>query len=403
LTHFGRHPVHAPFRAALLWFALLVCAATANAAGDDSSTRLAEVRQRIAQLVRGLEAERAARDRLATRLQQAEQAVARGEREIRTLSETIGTKKRRLTALRARAAQVERALRKGLEGLAAQLRAGYAMGRQDRLQLLLNQEDPAALARVLAYHGYFVRARAHQVETLRGTLAELRKLAGDIAGATTKLAELRDGKRNAQHELELKRKDRAAVLVRIEGRIADRKRRLGRLREDEQRLTRLIATLRRELADIPVNLDRKVSFKARKGRLPWPTNGRVLQRYGTTRRGTNLKWQGILIGAKSGTPVRAVHRGRVAFADWLRGYGLMLIIDHGAGYMSLYGHNRSLYKEPGDWVEDGELVARVGDSGGKTRPALYFEIRAGGAPLDPRRWLARRVNGRARQAALVSP
>jgi len=388
----------------LLAIALLTGAWAARAAtSDNSAARLAEVRQRIAKLVAGLKTERAPRDRSAVRLQQAEQAVARVAREIRSLNSTINTQQRRLAALRARTRQVQRAMRKGLATLAAQLRADYAMGRQDRLRLLLNQENPAVLARVLAYHGYFIRARARQVEALRGTLAKLRGLAADIAGAAAKVAKLRDEKRKAQQALQRSRGNRATVLARIEGRIADRKRRLRRLREDEQRLTKLLASLRRELADIPINLDRTASFKARKGRLPWPVSGRVLERYGTTRPGTNLRRQGILIGADFGTPVVAIHRGRVAFADWLRGYGLMLIIDHGDGYMSLYGHNQALYKEPGDWVEDGELVARVGDSGGKSKPALYFEIRAGGTPLDPRRWLSRRNNARKRHAALVSP
>jgi len=145
------------------------------------------------------------------------------------------------------------------------------------------------------------------------------------------------------------------------------------------------------LADIPANPNEKQDFDKLKGHLPWPVKGRILARYGTSKDQGHLKWRGVLIATKYGTPVKAISHGRVAFSDWLQGFGFITIIDHGDGYMSLYGHNETLLKQAGDWVNAGDVIATSGDSGGQPRPALYFEIRSHGKPVNPSNWCTSKV------------
>lgn len=180
-------------------------------------------------------------------------------------------------------------------------------------------------------------------------------------------------------------------------RIQDRESRVARLRTDERRLVELVDALRASLTDDALKIPSSRTFEQSRGRLRWPVSGSVLARYGAPRGESGLTWQGMLIGAPAGETVHSIHRGRVAYADWLRGFGLLLIIEHEDGFMSLYGHNDTLTRETGDWVESGEIVATVGDSGGHSRSALYFEIRRAGRPVNPRRWCAAPAG-----AALVS-
>ncbi len=395
-------------RAALLALALAAAPGPPPAAAENpdqgaSAQRLAELRRRISELAARLRADLSARDRVSAELREVERRSGALEAEIRALDERLGEGERRLATLRARREAARRDLAALLDALARQLRTGYAIGRRDELKLLLNLERPATLSRVLAYHGYFARARARRIAALRVAIGEMRELADSIARANAALAALRADKDRARARLAGERERRAGLLARIEGTIADRSRRLERLQADEKRLTELLASLARELADIPLEVDRAARFAARKGRLPWPVAGRLRRAFGTPRPGGTLTWKGVLVAAPRGAPVRAIHRGRVAYADWLRGYGLLLIIDHGEGFMTLYGHNQSLFKEAGDWVEDGELIATVGDSGGISEPGLYFEIRRRGRPINPRRWLARAAPRQSAAGTLVRP
>ena len=381
-------------RVLALAIALAAPGAAVPASTDDanaapaSEARLAGVRQRIAELAHRLQREVSERDGLAMRLRDSETAAAGLRAELRAIEERASRARSRVAKLHARAGELDQRLTHDLALLAAGIRTGYALGRRDRIKLLLNQQDPTTVSRVLAYHGYFTRARAARVAALRDTLAEAREIEGALAAQTAHLEELRRDKSGAIAALEREREQRRELLAAIDGRIADRSRRLARLRADEKQLAALVEGLRRQLADIPLTLDRSRGFATLAGHLPWPAKGKLRHRFGQRRQGA-LRWRGVLVGAAAGSPVRAIRRGRVAYADWLRGYGLLLIIDHGDGYMSLYGHNQSLFKQPGDWVEDGEPVAAVGDSGGSARAGLYFEIRRRGKPVDPLRWLAR--------------
>ena len=161
---------------------------------------------------------------------------------------------------------------------------------------------------------------------------------------------------------------------------------LSQLRKDERALKRILKSLTDLLSDIPGSLTNVKSFGQLKGQLPWPSGGKLTTRFGTARGDSGKRWSGVIIGTQRGDDVRAIARGRVAFSDWLRGYGLLLILDHGDGYMSLYGHNESVYRDTGEWVESGQVIASVGDSGGQHHTGLYFEIRRDGKPINPVKW-----------------
>ena len=207
-----------------------------------------------------------------------------------------------------------------------------------------------------------------------------------MAEEVATIAALRGERQSRLAELDERRAARADAMRALVDRIKDHESRVARLRTDERRLVELVEALRASLTDDALKIRGSRTFEQMRGRLRWPVSGSVLARYGAPRGESGLTWQGMLIGAPAGEAVHSIHRGRVAYADWLRGFGLLLIIEHEDGFMSLYGHNGTLTRETGDWVESGEIVATVGDSGGHSRSALYFEIRRAGRPVNPRRW-----------------
>ena len=274
------------------------------------------------------------------------------------------------------------------EQLAEEARAAYAMGRQQQVKLLLNQEQPAAMGRMLTYFTYLSRARTRRIESMRSTIDRLHALESDIELKTRHLAGLRDKHKARFNALQEQKKQRKQLVETLSGQLAAQGDELEHLQEDEKQLQTLVYSLQELLTDIPVDANQQQPFKSLKGKLRWPAKGRLSRRFGTQRGNSGLTWQGVLISAPEGGRVQAVSEGRVAFADWLRGFGLLLIIDHGDGYMSLYGQNQALYKEVGEWVDSGEVVATLGVSGGQSDAGLYFELRHKGRPQNPVSWCA---------------
>jgi septal ring factor EnvC (AmiA/AmiB activator) len=257
------------------------------------------------------------------------------------------------------------------------------IGREEPLKLLLNQKDPERAGRMFAYYGYFGRARAGQIHQIEDNVQSLSKLDAQLEEEDGKLAELEKAQRAQLAGLEQARARRGVVLASLEAESHTRSESLERLRGQQAGLEKLLKELRQALEKFPV--DSNAEFARLRGRLVWPVNGRLVARFGETRAG-GVKWDGVLVATERGAPVRAVYQGRVIYADWLPGLGLLTIVDHGDGYMSLYGHNERLYKAAGEQVAAGDEIASAGDSGGTTRPELYFEIRKGGRPVDPRPW-----------------
>ena len=264
-----------------------------------------------------------------------------------------------------------------------EVRAAYLMGRSEPLKLLLNQEDPARAGRMLAYYGYFGRARAGEIARIETDVRELDALDRALAGEDERLAALEAQRHDELGQLEQSRARRRTALVSLQAESRTSAARLERLQRDRSGLESLLRELKRSMqAQMPAGHG---AFAQLRGKLPWPVSGRLEARYGETRAG-GLRWDGELIETQRGAEVRAVSDGRVIFADWLPGLGLLIIVDHGDGYLSLYGHNERLYEAVGAPVKAGEPIAAAGDSGGSPRPELYFEIRKAGHPIDPRPW-----------------
>jgi septal ring factor EnvC (AmiA/AmiB activator) len=275
------------------------------------------------------------------------------------------------------------------DALAGELRTAYVNGREEQLKLLLNQEDPESLGRTLAYYGYFGRARAGRIDGIRDKLEHLALVREKIATETERLRSLEGQQEQQVDALRLAQQKRSKAVSNINAQIKTRSSELKRLESQSRALEKLIADLRRALEDVPVA--KQAPFEGLRGKLPWPVQqGKVLARFGQPRAGGSMRWQGMLIGTERGARVRAPFAGRVVYADWLPGMGLMVVLDHGKGYMSLYGHNDELFRKVGDSIDAGEVIGSVGDSGGSKQPALYFEVRRGKQPVDPETWLQRR-------------
>lgn len=360
-------------------------------AGERSAkeAELKQLRTRIAALQNELESARGQYDALRKRLRHSEQQIGSLTRKLRQLDTELGDRQAKLETLQQRANELEQLVASQRHYLAGQIRASYAMGRQEYMKILLNQENPATVGRVITYYDYLNKARIKRIETLGRNLRDLEQVRSELESETQRLRALRQQRAEEKRQLEASREERLEVLQRLKRQLADKDVQLAGMQRDEQELKQLIQALSEALEDIPAEPGNRKPFGTLKGKLKWPTSGPLLASYGSPRKLGKLVWQGVRIGAGSGQDVRAISYGRVAFADWLRGYGLLIIIDHGDGYMSLYGHNQSLYKETGDWVEAGEVVATVGDSGGQENSGLYFEIRKDGQPTDPVRWCRR--------------
>jgi septal ring factor EnvC (AmiA/AmiB activator) len=242
---------------------------------------------------------------------------------------------------------------------------------------------------MLVYFDYYNRARSARIGQVAGELDKLAMLERETDRVAAALAALEGEQARELAALERSRDERKAAVAKLDAEIRDGTAAVGKLRAEEQRLAELVTRLGELMAGFPVDTD--APFQTLKGKLAWPVQGKLAGDYGQPRGGGTVKWNGVLLEATAGTPVRAVYHGRVAFADWLQGLGLLVIVDHGGGYMSLYGHNEALLKESGDWVEPGEAIAQVGDTGGQSRAALYFEIRYNGEPVNPHPWIARRA------------
>lgn len=265
------------------------------------------------------------------------------------------------------------------------LRASYMSGRESYIKVLLNQDDSALSARMLHYYGAFNGARLAEINRFKETLTELATTATQITTANQELTN-RQTDLNAQLvALNANQNSRQALLKELDASISSRSGELQQLQEDRGRLEELIKQIAEAIVNIPPP-EQLTPFSATRGHLPWPVSGKPLNKFGSTYSDGNLHRQGVLLAADVGSPVRSVHPGRVVFADWLRGSGLLVVVDHGEGYLSLYANNQSLVKKKGDWVNRGEALATAGANGGMDTPGIYFEIRHNGEAQDPASW-----------------
>lgn len=360
---------------------------TARAHTDASRARaqLEAVRSQIARIALQVSRGQAERDQLTRQLQVTEKSVGKAQAALDDLRQQRDAGAGRRAELEAQKRQLEADLAGNRGELAAQLRAAYLTGRQEPLKLLLNQGDPAQAGRMFAYYSYFGRARAMQIQAIEADLQRIGELNDQLQAQDQKLATLQQAQQDQVAALEQARSHRMQVLASISARTQTRAERLTRLRQQQSDLESLLAQLRRATASLPEEDLGHSPFAQLRGKLSPPVPGRIIARYGQVRAG-GLRWQGDLFATQRDAPVHAISQGRVVYADWLAGLGLLIIVDHGNGYMSLYGHNARLYESVGQHVAAGQTIAQAGDSGGSARPELYFEIRKEGKPVDPRLW-----------------
>lgn len=359
---------------------------------SQQQARLEQLRERIGQLQTHIKQTRDEHSQLNRQLERAEQQIGRLARRLRVLAGRLKRQQGRLASLQGDEARQQKGLEAEREALAEQVRSAYALGRQERIKLLLNQQDPDRMSRVFAYYDYLNRARAQRMQRIETRLSELADLGLKIGKEEKKLRGLQQDRLVEKQALEVTQVARLEVLKTLKSELVTQDHQMHQLRRDEGRLKELLAGLQKVLSDIPTDGSIEKKFSQRKGRMPWPSKGRIVASFGSAKVGS-IQWDGVMISAPEGREVHAVHHGRVAYADWLRGYGLLLIIDHGDGWMSLYGHNQSLFKETGDWVTTNEPVASVGNSGGREDYGVYFGIRRKGKAVDPVAW-CRRTKGK---------
>lgn len=348
---------------------------------------LQAVERQVEALGQDLIGRNAERRVLIAELEERERDVAALAVAGRELARLVDDQTRVSQELRRRETEEQNSLEREIARLSELLRTAYAMGRADVLRLLLNQEDPVRASRVLSYFAYFNRDRVGRIRAVESRAQRLALLARDAEREASRLRDLAGQQEATRVRLEAAKAERARVLANLEGTISSREEDLSLLQRDAENLRLLVEHLRQR-AEIRAELGvQREPFAQRRGNLTWPLlEGRVRAGFGSAKEGSELTLDGVLLVAREGEEVRAIYDGRVVYADWLRGFGMLLVIDHGDGYMSLYGHNEALLKEVGEWVAAGEVIALSGTSGGRDDPVLYFAIRRHGEPLDPATW-----------------
>ena len=387
-------PVRNLFIAAFV--AIATCVAQGQTVPTDDAARQHEeaatkqkldtLRGEIRKLADQLKAIEAQRGGVAAELRERETRIGAVAKDVRALDGKLGEQQAALSELEGKRGELEKRLSTQRESLAALLRSAYALGRHEELKLILQQDETATASRVLAYHRYFQRARIARIGELLADLADLAKVQQAIEAQAAEIQVTRAQRLGEAQTLEHERGERQALIARLDVDLKDQGSRLAALGKDEKALTELLEKLRDVFADIPKQLAGAEPFADHRGRMAWPLAGKLSVAFGALD-DSGRPISGVVVSTRTGAEVRAISYGRVAYADWLKGYGLIVILDHGDGYMSLYGYNETLLKGVGDWVEAGETIATAGSSGGRKEPGLYFELRLKGKPLDPKGWL----------------
>ena len=369
---------------------MLACAVITPGAqaATEKPAKLKRLRAEIARLQAQEASDLKRKHHVQAQLSALEKRIAGTTRVLDKLASRMDSLEAKQKTLQAKSAQAEGQAQAASRELAAALRAAFVLGREPQLKLALNGNNPATVARMLGYYGYYSKARAARLMTLSRTVEHYQSLQKQLAATASELHQATQKRQASLAELQKTRKARQTVIAQLDRDIASKHNRARRLQRDADRLSKLIDSVNQDLADVPTNLLNDVNFGKLRGHLPWPIAGQLVNRYGGHRAGGDLTWEAVRIAAPSGTAIHAIAYGRVAYAGWLPYYGLVLMIDHGSGYLTVYGHNETIYKQVGDWVKPGDLVATVGTSGGQKKPMLYFQIRYKGRTLNPQRWCA---------------
>nr|WP_100547359.1 MULTISPECIES: murein hydrolase activator EnvC [unclassified Pseudomonas] len=405
---------------ALILLSSLIAPAIADQRAD-TQRQLEAARQDVAELKKLLEKLQQEKSGVQQQLKKTETEMGDLENQVKELQRELKGSEQEIQRLDQEKKKLQGARTEQQQLIAIQARAAYQSGRQEYVKLLLNQQNPEKFSRTLTYYDYLSQARLEQLAAFNETLRQLANVEQEINNHQAQLQTQKAGLDERHAKLAEARKERQQALAKLNRDFATRDQRLKARQQEQAELGRVLKTIEETLARQAREAEeaRKRAlaaqqaeqarpgqqpsqpsgplvtsgavyggpFASARGKLPWPVDGRLVARYGTPRGGdARTKWDGVLIGAPAGSQVRAVHGGRVVFADWLRGAGLLVILDHGNGYLSLYGHNQNLLKSAGDVVKAGDPIATVGSSGGQETSALYFAIRQNGRPSDPAQW-----------------
>lgn len=368
---------------------VLVTSLPAHARSDtDPATtkrELEQVKKRIDKLQQAIKSTRSERSAAENELKKVEQEIGSTRGKLREVQAQQNEAQAQLAKLEAQQKELHAAMERQRSAMRGDIVAAYRSGRQEYLKLVLNQEEPERLSRLMKYYDYFRGARLQRLNAFNQTLSDIASNEIQIQDRMAELDTLKTDLEAEQEQLQEAQGRRKSLLAKLDSSLQNRTAQVGQLKANQSELEKVLRAVQESLADLPANLGQK-PFASLAGKLKWPTSGRMLYRFGAYREQGALRWNGVLIGAPPGSAVRAVHNGRVVFSDWMRGFGNLIIIDHGGGYMSLYGHNETFLRGPGDWVRGGETIATSGSSGGQNQAGLYFEIRHKGSPVNPARW-----------------
>ncbi len=356
--------------------------------GEASQQQLEEIRAAIQKVNQWLDKAQAEKGSLEAELRDIERNVSRTSREIHKIGAQLENTQSRLTSEETRKKELTQKVKEQERQLKQQINTIYAMGDEPGIKALLNTETPQELGRTLTYYDYLNRARAQEIQQFRDTLQALNHTKARILAENQTLIAQKQSLFEKRDQLRAQQTKREATVGQLKRSISGKTQELNKLAGDQDRLLRLLAEIEKTISTLKLPHEDQ-PFASKRKSLPWPVSGKIAYAFGASIDNTGIKANGIFITAPDGASITTPHYGRVMFADWMRGFGLMLIIDHNDGYMTIYGHNKALLKELGEWVKPGDLLAYAGNSGNLTESGLYFEIRKDGKPVDPISWLER--------------
>ena len=373
-----------------LLLSLFFCCNTVYASKNEDMVhyqgKLEILQKSIAKIQHHLSGTKKQRSEVLTELKKLESEISKNAIVLKALDEDVQKTRKQKTKLERDLVQLKKQLQGQQSALSEQMRSAYSMGHQQNLKMLLNQQNPALLGRTQEYFNYFNRSRTQQIDTFSETIKRKKRTESELKQTLITQNRLLQTQKEKKRKRQKQRLQRKSLLAELGNKIKNQENTLSSLESSRGRIENLLKSLGELLADIPTNPSENRPFVAQKGKLPWPAKASFLSKFGQSKNQGDLKWNGVLLKAEFGAPIKVISHGRVAFSDWLQGFGFITIIDHGDGYMSLYGNCESLFKQAGDWVSAGDVIATAGDSGGQPQSGIYFEIRSRGKPVNPAKW-----------------
>jgi len=361
-----------------------------SAAEKNPQKKLQLVKKELIQINKDLKKTKIKKTQQAKKIQAFDVEIANLRNKLKKIGLAKKNTSKEIKSLKIKSSALNKRIQENKNNLAEMTRALYQLGEEKYLKIILNNNDTSEQSRMRTYYDYFYQAFETQQQQLNFDLAEIATIDEALAQKISEYDILLQELKKETDSLVTERKNKKTYLAKLNKKIKNKKSRLKTLKSSRKTLEKILKTLKKRKHREKMQRLSGMSFAKHKGRLKWPVNGKLRHKYGQPRANSGLKWRGVLISAKTGEKVRAVDGGTVVFSDWLSGYGFVLILDHGKGYMSLYGHNQQLLKNVGERVKVGDIIAEAGSSGRLGKPGLYFEIRRNGKPVNPAKWMLAR-------------